>query len=437
MVVRFVDAFSGCGGLSLGLTQAGMEPVLAIEAHADAFATYKRNIITRLKTQANWVPDIPISAHEVGSLLTNYRGELERLRGKIELLAGGPPCQGFSANGRRNPEDPRNELAARYLDLVDILRPPLLLLENVRGFTNLARADGQAFSDYIRAELEARGYDVWGELLEASEWGVPQKRLRFFLIAVPKGSLRGIDPFERLRVGRIKFLRELRLPEKGSGVAEAIGDLRIKGAEIVPDADFGQRGFSMVRYKRPSSLPPIAQYLRKGARGQPSDMRLPRHSKELTDRFSTIIQTCEKGRAIPSADRDRLLIKKRSTTPLADNLPSTTITTLPDDRIHYCEPRILTVRESARLQSFPDWFRFSGPYTSGGFRRQWQVPRYTQVGNAVPPLLARAIGEILKSLFAELGLDATVESSEVCKVGRQVSTKLGVVVPRESPSFGV
>ena len=427
MAIKFVDAFAGCGGLSLGLVQAGMVPVMAIESHSDAFATYKRNIIRRFDTKASWAPGIPISNHDVCELGDRYRPQLQAMRGRVDLLAGGPPCQGFSANGRRDPNDPRNELAKRYLDLVDVIQPCLLLLENVRGFTNLARPDGQAFSDFVAAELERRGYDVWGELLEAADWGVPQGRVRFFLVAAPRGALRGIDPFARLRVARLRFLEDLGLPNMKTGVADAIGDLRVEGARLVPDVDFAHRGFSMVKYEGPSELPPIARYLRDGARGQPSDMRLPRHSPEVIERFRAILDTCEKGRAIPKSDRERLGISKRSTTPLAPDLPSTTITTLPDDRLHYCEPRVLTVRETARLQSFPDWFRFCGPYTTGGPRRQWQMPRYTQVGNAVPPLLARALGNMLLSLAHDLGLEATMESPEVSKVQGQSSSEFRIV----------
>lgn len=426
MAVQFVDAFAGCGGLSLGLVQAGMVPVMAIEAHSDAFASYKRNIIGRFETKASWVPGIPISNHDVCELIDSYRSQLQVLQGRVDLLAGGPPCQGFSANGRRDPNDPRNELAKRYLDLVDVLQPKLLLLENVRGFTNLARADGQAFSDFVATELERRGYDVWGKLLNASDWGVPQERVRFFLVAAPRGALPGIDPFARLRVARLNFLEQRGLPNATIGVADAISDLRVEGARLIPDAEFGHWGFSMVKYESQSELSPIARYLRTGTRGQPSDMRLPRHSARVIERFQAILDTCEKGRAIPKADRDRLGISKRSTTPLAPDRPSTTITTLPDDRLHYCEPRILTVRETARLQSFPDWFRFTGPYTTGGPRRQWQMPRYTQVGNAVPPLLARALGNMLLSLATDLGLEAAVEAPEVGKMPGQGASEFRI-----------
>lgn len=95
-------------------------------------------------------------------------------------------------------------------------------------------------------------------------------------------------------------------------------------------------------------------------------------------------------------------LKKHRIFPMAPGEPAPTITTLPDDVLHYAEPRILTVRESARLQSFPDWFVFKGKFTTGGDRRTKECPRYTQVGNAVPPLLARAIGSALHMLLEEV-----------------------------------
>jgi DNA (cytosine-5)-methyltransferase 1 len=107
---------------------------------------------------------------------------------------------------------------------------------------------------------------------------------------------------------------------------------------------------------------------------------------------------------------------------MSPDLPSPTVTTLPDDIIHYAEPRILTVREHARLQSFPDWFGFEGPYTSGGARRKIACPRYTQVGNAVPPLLAEAIAEMLAGLFVPLPPEKRSERANIFEVKGHVLT---------------
>ena len=104
---------------------------------------------------------------------------------------------------------------------------------------------------------------------------------------------------------------------------------------------------------------------------------------------------------IDDKTRKRLGITKRIVIPLAANMPAPTLTTLPDDFIHYCEPRILTVREYARLQSFPDWFLFKGKYTTGGISRRYECPRYTQIGNAVPPYLAKVIAQAITEYLDE------------------------------------
>jgi DNA (cytosine-5)-methyltransferase 1 len=134
----------------------------------------------------------------------------------------------------------------------------------------------------------------------------------------------------------------------------------------------------------------------------PNSLRLARHKEQTVERFSKIINMCEKsgtkGVVLSDKVRAELGIKKQSIVVLNEKQPSHTITTLPDDIIHYSEPRILTVRECARLQSFPDWFEFRGNYTTGGSRRTKECPRYTQVGNAVPPLLAEFLGTIVIAL---------------------------------------
>jgi DNA (cytosine-5)-methyltransferase 1 len=136
----------------------------------------------------------------------------------------------------------------------------------------------------------------------------------------------------------------------------------------------------------------------------PNSLRLARHTNIVKARFETILNTCRKGVTLSVADRNRLGLKKQCVVPLHPDKPSHTLTTLPDDFLHYSEPRILTVREYARLQSFPDWYEFKGNYTTGGNRRLRECPRYTQAGNAVPPLLGEFLGRMIVELALELGL---------------------------------
>jgi DNA (cytosine-5)-methyltransferase 1 len=129
----------------------------------------------------------------------------------------------------------------------------------------------------------------------------------------------------------------------------------------------------------------------------PNSLRLPKHKGATSSRFALIRSTSSDGKNLSREQREALGLRKHTIIPLAADQPSSTVTTLPDDMIHYAEPRILTVREMARLQSFPDWFEFHGKYTTGGAQRKFDCPRYTQVGNAVPPLLAEALGQAMKT----------------------------------------
>jgi DNA (cytosine-5)-methyltransferase 1 len=139
----------------------------------------------------------------------------------------------------------------------------------------------------------------------------------------------------------------------------------------------------------------------------PTDLRLARHTKEVVARFEEIIELSHaEGRlnvSISEEVRSRFGLKKHALRVLDPDRPSPTVTSMPDDLLHYSEPRALTVRENARLQSFPDWFSFKGKYTTGGHLRRQEVPRFTQVANAVPPLAARAIGELLNDILGEAG----------------------------------
>lgn len=417
----YIDLFAGCGGLSLGLQRAGWTLRFAVEAHPDAFATYKHNLLRGEDGSVKWPDWLPREPHDIVELLADHALSLAGLAGQVDLIAGGPPCQGFSTNGRRNKHDPRNLMVKSYLEFVGLVQPKIVLIENVRGFTSMPHGDGETFSDFVAGELDQLGYDTWRSLLYASEWGVPQRRPRFFLVAVRKGLVAGVDPFQRLRTFRRSFLEARGLPsERPVTAAEALGDLATSGQALEPDPAFGRLGFRRLAYNEPAEMCAYVARAREGAGGCPDDMRLPQHSPAVVARFASILATCERGRSISPHDRQRLGIKKRSTTPMSADMPSPTVTTLPDDMIHYAEPRILTVREHARLQSFPDWFSFRGPYTSGGARRRTACPRYTQVGNAVPPLLAEAIGEMLGGLLTPLPLQDRAKRENVGKVARKV-----------------
>jgi DNA (cytosine-5)-methyltransferase 1 len=149
-------------------------------------------------------------------------------------------------------------------------------------------------------------------------------------------------------------------------------------------------------------------------------MRLARHREETLRRFRLALDQSRKGVTLTNAERYALgIMNKHSFAILHENMPSHTLTTLPDDLLHYSEPRILTVREYARLQSFPDTFSFHGNYTTGGKRRTTEAPRYTQVGNAVAPLMAELLGWLLHAINAE----CAAASPEFSTTRREISSQ--------------
>lgn len=419
MVPKCIDLFAGCGGLSLGLHNAGFDSVFAIEAHPDAFETYNKNLIETGLVGKSWPDWLDVGPTDVVTLVETNSSNLASLEGQIDLVAGGPPCQGFSTNGRRDPDDPRSKMVNAYLDMVSIIKPSLVLLENVRGFVSMPHSSGRTYAEFVQQELHGFGYETWADILVASDWGVPQKRPRYFCVAALEGALSGINPLERLRTARRSFLELRGLWPGPTSVQDALSDLVFDEGQPLLDPEWGASGFNAVQLLGDAETTNYQQLMRSISFTQPTDRRLARHSPATREKFKDILATCEAGVNLKLADRQRLGMGKRSTTPLNGDMPSPTVTTLPDDIIHYSDPRTLSVRELARLQSFPDWFSFHGPYTTGGVQRRNACPKYTQVGNAVPPLLAEAIGETLVKLLVDQKFSQFPESSEV---GKEISS---------------
>ena len=130
----FIDLFAGCGGISLGLIKAGWKGLFAIEKNKMAFETLKYNLVNKMNYY-DWPPWLPQAKHDINDVLKTYRRELEELSGEVSLVAGGPPCQGFSLAGRRNEHDERNQMVNAYVEFIKTVCPHLVFLENVKGFT--------------------------------------------------------------------------------------------------------------------------------------------------------------------------------------------------------------------------------------------------------------------------------------------------------------
>ena len=395
IAMNCVDIFSGCGGLTLGLHKAGIEGLFAIEKSPDAFATLKANLIDRLNHFA-WPSWLPQQSHDINGVLKKFKSQLEALRGHVDLLAGGPPCQGFSLAGRRRNGDRRNKLVHSYISMVDAIEPKILLFENVKGFSIPFKTKGKEkkYSSFVVDELRQRNYDVAFRLLDFSSFGVPQYRTRFILIGVSndlhKQGVCAETFFKKLEEMRKDFLSSKGLSHPIS-VRSALSDLLsahgVYRSNEFPAFDFGCYGSLQTSYQclMRANVPPDAN---------PDSHRFARHSKAICERFQIAIDEDLSA----TEYRKRFHLKKSGTKHLAPEMPTPTLTTLPDDYIHYSEPRILTVREYARIQSFPDDYVFCGKYTTGGKRRVLEVPRYSQIGNAIPPLFGELAGKALMEM---------------------------------------
>jgi DNA (cytosine-5)-methyltransferase 1 len=293
----FIDAFAGCGGLSLGLLRSGWKGLFAIEKDAFAFQTLKTNLIdqgARLRYEwPSWLDQTPWT---IESLVEAHGDKLVLLRGKIDLLAGGPPCQGFSSAGRRRPGDPRNELVERYLEFVELVRPRMVLIENVRGITydfvgeEFGEADGSGRRNFA-ADLMARlgvNYHVYTDTIRCSEFGIPQQRPRFFLVGMLKSDMkklaRGDDPFSRLRASKTRFLDQRGLRSRVT-CKQAISDLERGHAGVGPCPD--SKGYDAILGARPRTH--FQQLMRDGFDGQVADTRLAKHRPHIVERFGKII----------------------------------------------------------------------------------------------------------------------------------------------------
>lgn len=356
-----------------------------------AFETLKHNLINE-RPYFDWVDWLPKTEHDIMDILRNHSRNLKKLNGAVDLIVGAPPCQGFSQAGRRNRQDERNKLVHSYVRFVRNVKPLTLLLENVRGFT--FRTDGSAQrppSDRVSRSLKRLGYKVNSNIIDFSRFGLPQRRMRYLLVGMLSG-----DPeefFRQIESARIKFLAGRGLGPTTT-LKEAISDLERRHGEVRSS----RRG-SFMEGVYGATTSNYQKLMRRGVKTKlPDSHRFANHAPGTRSKFEYILNNSQRNRPGGDEIKSRFCTQKKSIIPLDGNAQCPTLTTLPDDFIHYSEPRILTVREYARIQSFPDWFEFRSNYTTGGTRRREDVPRYTQVGNAIPPLFTELCGLVLKGM---------------------------------------
>lgn len=398
----YIDLFAGCGGLSLGLYNAGWKGLFAIEKSPDAFATLKHNLIER-KKHFSWVDWLEKTNLDIDAVIRDHESDLKRLRGTVDMVAGGPPCQGFSMVGRREENDERNNLINSYISFIKLVQPKIIFFENVKGFTlefKKNREKGKVYSEYIEEELNRAGYYVKGSLINFADYGIPQKRTRFILVGIRKKlakyqKAQTLKFFKHISIYKKDFLVNKDLPVAPK-LSDAISDLLMKnGTADCPDCKSFQSG----RYSETVNAYQV--FMRNGLAEDIADShRFAKHKSETSKRMEYILEYAARNKDIDKSIRDKYKITKHRLIALDGEEQCPTLTSHPDDSIHYLEPRILTVREYARIQSFPDWYEFRGKYTTGGERRRHEVPRYTQVGNAIPPLFGELSGLALKELLA-------------------------------------
>ncbi|MCK4763662.1 MAG: DNA cytosine methyltransferase [Candidatus Aminicenantes bacterium] len=389
----YIDLFAGCGGLSLGLHNANWKGLFAVEKSEDAFKTLKYNLIDK-KNHFDWPDWLEVSSHNIETLIKEHETALKKLRGKVDMVAGGPPCQGFSTAGRREENDERNDLANSYLEFVGIVKPKILLFENVKtfgvGFKKGSKERGRAYSEIVLEKLEKIGYkNPAHRVIDFSGFGVPQTRKRFIILATLEGNPG--DFFKLLEEEKESFLGKKGI-EPLITLADAISDIEEKNGVIdSPDSNNFKAGIYNGKV-----LTPYQKLMRKNCDLEiPDSHRFVNHRGRVIGKFWDIIENDLSNDEI----QEKYGTKKTSTSLLMADRPSLTLTTLPDDFVHYSEPRVPTVREYARIQSFPDWFEFKGAYTTGTKKRRNAVPRYSQAANAIPPLFAELCGIVLKKLL--------------------------------------
>ena len=454
--MKFVDLFAGCGGLSRGFTDAGFELALAVEKSEMAAETYYNNFIGQ--TPAGWetLARSSVRAQARQKLVVGGVEEIVKslAQGKlrsedVSVLMGGPPCQGYSTAGKRDPDDKRNKLPDQFLKFIDMLEPKFVVVENVAGIISTQNR-GKLTSSFanLASKISDKSYVVQPVQLDAAAYGVPQKRHRLFLICVRHdvarraGLLMSIGPRELFRVvtnggtllctapsnhGLVDYEPRL-LPDlvptpslacRSAGQALDALEQRRQKEEIANDQQRAHRlitrqRFALYRFCYDNDIPRfLIYYLTKYSHedkrtllgrltSHPSKLKrtvlkMPGLEKQRFSDFDDFFQWLRKAKTI-----EQFGTLKHSQRVIIHGKPSPTIMTIPDDLIHPREDRTLTVREMAALQGFENSFVFYGKATTGGPERKVQVPQYTQVGNAVPPPLARSIAKKLKQVNARV-----------------------------------
>lgn len=373
-----VDLFAGAGGMTLGFEQAGFDVLASVEIDPIHCATHQFNF-----------PFWKIFCKSIVEITSEeIRNESGIGDQEIDVVFGGPPCQGFSLIGKRNLDDPRNALVDQYIRLVLDLQPKFVVLENVKGMTV---GKHREFILEIIYKFEENGYQVLKnyKILNAAEYGVPQNRERLFLLACRQGLELPNYPLPTSRPPKKKQPTSNQLPLSPT-VSKAFQGLPvIENYSVLYEqdwvvADFGKPSNYVKKINNIYSKSDNYSYQRQYDSRILTSSLITVHSEESKKRFESTLP----GKIEPISRLHKLDPKGICNTLRAGTASNRGSFTSPRP-IHPNLPRCITVREAARLHSYPDWFRFHVTKWHG----------FRQIGNSVPPLLAKAIAsEIIKVL---------------------------------------
>lgn len=368
--MNVIDLFAGCGGFSLGFEMAGFNIPLAIEMDEWAATTYEKNHLNTnvLRTDITKIVNLD-----------------KLVDVNIDGIIGGPPCQGFSLSGNRDKKDPRNSLFMEFVRFIDYFLPNFFVMENVPGILSMKTENNILVKDVILSEFYNINYNVEVCKLNAADYGVPQKRERVFFIGLRN------DIFDKKKIVFTPKNYQVTLEE-------AIMDLpQIKARE----------GKDFQKYdKKPMNN--YQKWVRINSDGVYNHIAM-KHTKRIVERFENIgygqsvadVDECHRQRKRGDASKISGKVFSQNNMRPYPNKPAPTITaSFQSNFIHPYLNRNFTAREGARIQSFPDTYIFYGKRTTMSWERN--LSQYQQIGNAVPPLLAKAIGEHMKKFIYEM-----------------------------------
>ena len=349
MALNCIDLFCGCGGLSKGFMDAGYEVICGIDFDDAALHTFSKNHGNAKALK------LDLFNHENLQIILNL---LKEKNEKLDVLIGGPPCQGFSIAGPRDMNDKRNKLYTAMVKLAEAAKPRAILLENVPG---MIQTNGGIGAKRVIEDFKQIGYKMTPKLLYAPDYGIPQIRKRVFFV--------GLRDSEK----DFEFPEPICTKDKYVTCEEAIGDL--------PSLE-GIYGDEIQKYP----TEPLSEYQKLMRQNSECIMNhIGTIHDEKTLKFLAMVPEGKNYKSLPK-EYEGIYKYHEALTRYHSKKPSLTINTCHRSHFHYKWNRIPTVRESARLQSFPDNFIFYGT----------KAEQYRQVGNAVPPMLGKAVAEQLK-----------------------------------------